>query len=708
MTPAVRVVFVVHDHQPVGNFDGVFEGAYRDAYAPFLDLLERHPQVRVAIHTSGPLAEWLDERHPAYLDRLAALAAAGRVEIVGGAFYEPVLAMLPGRDRVGQILRYREWLERRLATRVTGLWPAERVWDPGMAADLVRAGVEWTILDDTHFKAAGLPDERLDRPWITEGDGGTLAVLPVSERLRYLIPFAAPEDALHHLRFLGERRPGALAIFGDDGEKFGVWPGTAGMCLETGWMERFLRLVAAAPGVVEWCLPSEVVRGADVSGPVWLPECSYREMTEWVLPPAAQRRCVAARRDAAHDPRLAAVAPFLRGGSWRNFRHRYAEAAEMYARAMAVSDRAERVRGRVGDDDPVLDAALRALYRGQCNCAYWHGAFGGIYLPHLRNAIYRELIEADVLLDRLEPPAAAAAVEVRDWDFDGRPEVRVSTSQLDAWLAPARGGIVYELDLRDWRHNVLATLDRREEAYHAEVLAGPGGAASVVDGSRPATFKEAGLEELVRVDAARRKMFVDHFWDLDVDPAAVAAGSAAERGDFAVGAYEHALHRAPDRVEVELTREGNVWGIPLRLAKRVVVRAGVAGIEAAYELSGLPPGFRQQLAVEVNLAGLPAAAPGRFFRDDEGRALGELGSRQDLPGATSLGLVDDWLGIEAVVTVDGGAAGMWAFPVRTVSQSEGGFEGVHQSVAVMPRWIVEPDGEGRWRGFVRVAFARYP
>ncbi|NDB05664.1 MAG: DUF1926 domain-containing protein, partial [Acidimicrobiia bacterium] len=67
---------------------------------------------------------------------------------------------------------------------------------------------------------------------------------------------------------------------------------------------------------------------------------------------------------------------------------------------------------------------------------------------------------------------------------------------------------------------VLATLDRREEAYHAEVLAGPGGAASVVDGSRQATFKEEGLADLVRVDAARRKMFVDHFWDLDVDPAA--------------------------------------------------------------------------------------------------------------------------------------------------------------------------------------------
>ena len=30
MSPAVRFVFVLHDHQPVGNFDGVIEQAYRD------------------------------------------------------------------------------------------------------------------------------------------------------------------------------------------------------------------------------------------------------------------------------------------------------------------------------------------------------------------------------------------------------------------------------------------------------------------------------------------------------------------------------------------------------------------------------------------------------------------------------------------------------------------------------------------------------
>lgn len=39
MPPPIRFVFVLHDHQPVGNFDGVFEAAYRDSYLPMLEAL---------------------------------------------------------------------------------------------------------------------------------------------------------------------------------------------------------------------------------------------------------------------------------------------------------------------------------------------------------------------------------------------------------------------------------------------------------------------------------------------------------------------------------------------------------------------------------------------------------------------------------------------------------------------------------------------
>jgi alpha-amylase len=206
---------------------------------------------------------------------------------------------------------------------------------------------------------------------------------------------------------------------------------------------------------------------------------------------------------------------------------------------------------------------------------------------------------------------------------------------------------------------------------------------------------------MVRYDRTRRKSLVDHFWDVDVTAAAIVEGTAPERGDFAEGVYESAIQRTEGRIEVRLSRTGNAWGIPLAISKTVAVAPGSPTIEIGYTLSGLPADFRQHLAVEINFAGMPAQADGRFFYDASGATLGELGTCLDLESATQLGLVDGWLGIDAAVAIqpasNGGQAGIWTFPIQTVSQSEGGFELVHQSVVVMPHWIVTPDPLGTWR-----------
>jgi len=110
MTQPIRFCLVLHNHQPIGNFDGVFEQAYQDSYLPFLDVFEPYTELRISLHISGPLMEWLDEHHSEYLDRLAVMVEAGRVEIIGGSFYEAILAMIPSRDRVGQISDYSRWV----------------------------------------------------------------------------------------------------------------------------------------------------------------------------------------------------------------------------------------------------------------------------------------------------------------------------------------------------------------------------------------------------------------------------------------------------------------------------------------------------------------------------------------------------------------------------------------------------------------------
>src|SRR5688500_13243168 len=139
MSHSIRLALVLHNHQPVGNFDGVIQQAYQDSYRPFLDVFEQYPNLRISLHTSGPLAEWLDRAYPDYLDRLAALVGEGRVEIIGGAFYEPILTMIPPRDRVGQIQSYTHWLQERLGAQVHGMWIAERVWEQSLVGDLAEA-----------------------------------------------------------------------------------------------------------------------------------------------------------------------------------------------------------------------------------------------------------------------------------------------------------------------------------------------------------------------------------------------------------------------------------------------------------------------------------------------------------------------------------------------------------------------------------------
>lgn len=696
MTPTAHLCLVLHNHQPIGNFDGVFEQAYQDSYLPFLDVFEPYEALRIALHTSGPLMMWMADRHPEYLDRVRTLVEAGRIEIIGGPQYEPILTMLPRRDRVGQILAYSEWLRQRFGTTVAGMWTPERVWEPQLTGDMVEAGISYTVLDDFHFRAAGWTNEELTGYFLTEEDGRILRVFPGSERLRYTIPFAAPSETIDYCRDVAQRSPGAVLVFGDDGEKFGTWPDTKPHVYDRGWLRSFFDALSANAHWLKTITLAEAARITPPVGRIYLPDCSYREMTEWSLP-VGQQECYDHLTHSLHgDPRWSDLSRFVRGGFWRNFKVKYAEANEMYGRMMDVSRRLADAEAE-GLSFDATDAIRDDLYRGQCNCSYWHGAFGGIYLPHLRNAVYHHLIAADNRLER-EHRGDTEWVEanVADYDFDGLQEVRLSGDKMIAWLAPGRGGRMYEWDIRAIEHNLLATMQRRPEAYHRKVLSGPNaGGGEVASIHDRVVFKQEGLDQLLQYDRYPRKSLMDHFYDEDVTLEAVQRGDATERGDFVDLPFEAKLRRAADRIQLQMRRDGNAWGIPLSITKAVTMVAGGDQLEIAYLIENLPADRTLNFGVEFNFAGLPAGADDRFFSDGDGRRLGQLGESLDLDDTFSLGLTDQWLGVSVRLNCDRPSS-IWAFPVATVSQSEGGFELVHQSVCVQPHWMVRGDVDGRW------------
>ncbi len=500
----VRFVFGVHLHQPVGNFDHVFEDHLRDVYRPLVERLAAHRFFPFALHLSGPLLEWLEAHDGKYLDMLGRLAADGNVELLLAGFYEPVLASLPRQDRVEQIGWMREAIRRRFGVDAGGLWLTERVWEPDLAGDLADAGVRYVLVDDRHFLVSGFERETLHAPFWTESGGKRVAVFPIDERLRYLIPFKPPASIAAYLRELrAANRP--LAVFVDDGEKFGGWPGTKDWVYTRGWLDQFLDAMAelARNGEVKLTTPGTALNEVRSAGLVYLPTASYREMETWALPPAAAVRLASLERDLGEERLAGPDGALVRGGHWLNFLVKYPEANRMHKKMLALSALC-RDRG----DPP---AARRAIGRAQCNDAYWHGVFGGLYLPHLRAAIWRNLAIAERELRRGEGLAA----EQLDFDGDGSPEVWVHSANFSALVSPTRGGAVEEYTRFDAEVNYADVLTRRREVYHEQRDPAPSahagdGAPSIHDLERTSR-----INQLPPVDHVDRALFVDRLMAAD-------------------------------------------------------------------------------------------------------------------------------------------------------------------------------------------------
>ena len=527
----LRFVFGIHQHQPVGNFGHVFEEHTRDVYLPLLKRLAEREFFPIVMHLSGPLLEWLESSHSAYLDLVGELANAGKIEMLLSGYYEPVLAALPRRDRVEQIDWMRDAIKARFGVAASGLWLTERVWEPELAADLAEAGVRYVLVDDRHFLVSGFQREQLHVPWRTESDGKRVDVLAIDERLRYLIPFRPPSEIADYVREL--RRDGhSLAVFADDGEKFGGWPGTREWVYEKGWLRDFLDTMEELVASNELILSTgrDALDTVPSGGLAYLPTASYREMEGWSLPPIAAGGLAALETELGATRLAGQDGAFIRGAHWRNFFVKYPESNRAHKKMMALSALCRR------NGDP--EDARRAIGRAQCNDASWHGVFGGLYLPHLREAIWLNLAQAEAALRRDE----GLAHDVLDFDADGDDEIWVHSSRFSAVVAPARGGAIVEYTIFADGINYADVLTRRREAYHDAALAEAERVAKAGSTKSAASDGTASIHDLEHsmtlaerpaVDLDDRALFVDRIISSNVTEAEHAAADYAPEKNWA-------------------------------------------------------------------------------------------------------------------------------------------------------------------------------
>jgi hypothetical protein len=676
----LQLVMVVHCHQPIGNFEAVCERAFQSCYQPFLEMLEIHPGVRMGLHYSGALLEWIEKSHPDFVERLTELCARGQVELLGGGFYEPILCLVPEIDALGQIQKMQEYIDTRLKVCPKGLWLAERVWEPGLTDLLSVSGLRYTLLDDTLFLYSGMPRNQLTGYYVTERLGRTLAVFPIDRDLRRAIPYQPVSEIVEEFKKQAEIRPRCIT-YGDDGEKFGLWPGSYELAYAQGWLQEFFDALESNTDWLETLPPEEYLNRFPPSGRIYLPNSSYEELNTWALPSDTQIDFEELKAK-LKDVGLASEAEsFCQRGMFQNFLVKYPEANHLHKKMLHISGKFNQALNDGEQWTDEHEQARLALYRGQCGSAYWHGVFGGIYLPHLRDAAYRELIKAEGILDRrAQGEVDWLSFDQRDFDADMLDEVLIESAWLNAYFDPAEGGALTELDFRPRNLNLTNVLARRPEAYHRRPKAG----------AEPSEVPGA-----YALDLTRRTSFLDRFPSVDTQLDALQCGDYHEEGDFLTGAY--AIARLDEDssgqadCELVMTRLGslrrNDANLALEIEKRFRFMADRAELLAEYTLRN--PG-QQPLDLcfcpELNLTWLAdEGMSDRYwiaFADGTFEAAGQAKTSTETDVVQLADRVD---GVTIKLGLDP-AAVVWRYPIVTSSQSEKGLTRIQQGLALLARY----------------------
>jgi alpha-amylase/alpha-mannosidase (GH57 family) len=630
-----KFIFVVHNHQPVGNFDNVIRDAFEKSYRPFIDLVYDLKYPKVCFHFSGILYDWLEKNEQEYLIKLKEMVRRDQIEILSGGYYEPVLGVIPERDREAQIKKMNDYISRRFGVSPKGLWLTERVFNTTIPETLKKSGIEYTLVDDTHLLTSGIKESESNSCFTTEYNGKKIYIFTINHNLRYLIPYKEPYRTVEYINGFDD----GIFVMADDGEKFGLWPESYRLVYENKWLLNFFETIKNS-GI-------EMSRLCDCIDEkpkklVYIPNTSYFELSQWALEAEEQNSIENFRENTSQE-----LKKFVRGGFFENFFTKYRQSNLMHKRTFYVSSLVE---------DSYDPEAENYLHMAECNCGWWHGVFGGVYLPHIRMAVYENLLKAQDII--FKKKKKGIDIKNMDIDFDGQDDILIESKNNFFIVSPSYGGSLTEFSSKNKYVNLSAVMDRKKEAYHLKP-------------PKDINGKNMGeeIKSSLSYDWHHRASLIDHFVAPDTSINDFMTVKYWEVGDFIPQPYSFSTSISKDGAEIMLQRSGISWDgdkkIFIDLSKKIIIDSKKDGFRAKYSIKN-SSNFKANIFYVSELVfafSSPAVAAQRDVMDIReyifyDRVRGNIKLTFSLP------------------------VKLWIIPIETVSNSEGGIEKTYQGAIV--------------------------
>lgn len=659
MKNKTTLLFGIHMHQPIDNFAWVIERAVEVCYAPFFDVMSKYPKFHFSLHCSGWLMQQIKESYPKLYKQIQILSKKGSIEIFSAGYYEPILSAIPSSDRVAQVQKLNDTIKFEFKQHPKGVWLTERVWESSLIPDLHRAGMQYTVIDDYHFQCAGFNEDVLDGYYMTEEGGEKLGLFPISKKLRYALPFLEVESAIETIKLYNKKSDSAAIIF-DDAEKFGMWPGTHEWVYKKGWLEKFVQGVLADE-LIETSHYSSYYEQQLTRGIAYLPNVSYYEMGEWSLNADDALKLESLKKEMGAKDYEEFGVKFLKGGIWKNFFLKYGESNRIHKRMIELSKVRESVKNIDFDDK---------LYRLQTNDTFWHGIFGGLYLPNLRDNAYKYLIECE----NLRYPQKNILIVSDQNELDGCDKVKIVTPEFIFRFDGANGGQLVEFDSRLDSFNWQNTLTRRKEAYHQWILDNKPAQEIAIEENGIDTIHNAAMDidetlrDFIIYDWHLKNSFIDHISDKSFTYESFVHCNFFEYGDFANQPFEVFY----DKNSVTFFRQGGFYFPQKEKANLVkIYNPKLNGIDFEINLSSEVSNNLQYI-MEHNF---------HFANYETIKINGELMQEKGIyKQIQTLEIYDSYLKKNIIISLNQ-KFDLYYFPLKTLSQSDEGFDLTIQSIS---------------------------
>ena len=632
-----------------------------------------HPEFKCVLHYSGILLEWFEHNEREMLSLIFKLIERNQVELLSGGYYEPIMSDIMEEDRISQVKKLSEFLNRLFGIIPEGLWLAERVWEENYPLFINKTGIKYTILDDFHFKAAGFARDELNGYYITEDINNPLYVFPIDMKLRYMIPFCDIEEIIVYLEKMYDMYDNPVIVFMDDGEKLGEWPGTFDTVYKNKWLSKLAARIAEKSDIFELTTFSEVLKKYKPTGRAYIPANSYRELVEWSLPSKKYEKYLKLKTDLEKIGIFTEMENFFKpDGYWRNFFVKYPESNLMHKRMINERRRLIAAKEFVKessdrDCDDLLETAHEYLMKSQCSCAYWHGKFGGIYYPHLRDEVYSNIINASKIIDEIEfGNTNFLEITQTDFDCDGKKEIFVDSNSQNLIFKPETGGRLVIWELKELDFNILNSVSRKREAYHNDIFS-----------------NHPEISSQLFFDWHLKDSFIDHFFHPKTRIEDFYRNKFGEQGDFIIEPFKLRSYVTKNLLELTMHRSGNVWidndNKPVNVEKKFIFdkKDRNPKIKSKYYISNNGKNeISIDFGIELNF----------FFRSvpfvKSGDLIQDVNHSFEIDNCSDLTIYESKRDFELSIVTENPIT-CWALPVYTIICSRTGYEKIFQGITIV-------------------------